>query len=109
MTLLAAAEPFNWNNLILVILAVLAAYERWQSQKRSAILKDVSNKVEIIHKETNSMKDALVASTDKAARAEGKQEERNEERIRQGMKPAEVVVVNSPEEPLPVEQVKKKP
>jgi len=31
-------------------------------------------------KNTNSMKDALVASTAKAAKAEGKQEERDEQR-----------------------------
>ncbi len=34
-------------------------------------LEDVAAKVEIVHKATNSIKDELVAATDKAARAEG--------------------------------------
>ncbi len=32
---------------------------------------DVASKVEVVHKATNSLKDELVISTDKAARAEG--------------------------------------
>jgi hypothetical protein len=60
-----------------VITSLAVAYNIWQTWH-------VKENVKIIEKATNSMKDALVAATDKAARAEGTatglEQGRNEER-----------------------------
>lgn len=99
----ATSDPFNWNALVTLAMAILLAWNTYRSQKRDkemaeaklaqreatlaqqetkAVVEKVAEKVEVIHKETNSMKDALVTVTAKAARAEGREEERTEERAR---------------------------
>ena len=51
--------------------ACVLAFNCWQSYRNGQKANKIAENVQIIEKATNSMKDALVAATDKAARAEG--------------------------------------
>lgn len=66
------------NTYMLLAIAVfnaIAAYFSWQAKQIVTQAKDVvvatQSVIQVLEKNTNSIKDALVASTDKAARAEG--------------------------------------
>lgn len=99
---LAAIEPFNWNNLVTLLIAVLVAWNTYRSQKRD-------KKVDVLSEHVNGMKDALVTAVKVASKAEGKQEERDEERhrVEARLLPTEVVVVNEPSAPIPTNVIKK--
>lgn len=67
-----------YNNLVLLGIGVIAAFNAWQSTKTQKISQEaleISRKTEI---NTNSMKDALVAATKLASHAEGLAEGRVE-------------------------------
>lgn len=90
--------------LFIAVLNAFTGYLAWRTR----------SDVRVIEKATNSMKDALVAATDVAARAEGKEEGRLEgvaEGARQGQgrvsDPVPVVVVDATN-PLDVVVVDKK-
>ncbi len=84
------SEPFNWNNLVLLIISILSAWTTWRVEQRSKTAKEerktlesVANQVETIHKETNGLTAKLVASEKAISKAEGKIEERAEVADRQ--------------------------
>jgi hypothetical protein len=63
-------SQFEMNIISLLILLVIAALNTY-----TAIINKNTNKtIEVLEKNTNSIKDALVASTAKASLAEGKAE-----------------------------------
>lgn len=122
----AAADPFNWNALVALLTLLVVAWERWSANRREKaqaedrkelkatkeIVEKSAGTLSDIHKETNSMKDALVTVTAKAARAEGKEEERTEERARGekasvSTEPMPVTVVSSPDNPVVVQDISK--
>lgn len=61
------------------IAAIYAIYARRSSLNNLKNISEVKENVSTIEKATNSMKDALVASTDAAARSEGREAGRLEE------------------------------
>ncbi len=69
----------NPDHIIWLIVAGLNTYTAWIAHRTHEVTTAVAEKVEIIKVETNSMKDALVATTDKAARAEGREAGRLQE------------------------------
>jgi hypothetical protein len=54
-----------------LITALTVLFNCWQTWRNSIRAKKIQENVQIIEKSTNSMKDALVASTAKASLAEG--------------------------------------
>lgn len=93
--LIAAIEPsaqvalIGLASLIVTTIGTLiAAWIALQHAKLSKAVKVVEEKVQTVEKNTNSMKDALVASTAKASHAEGIIQEKAAETIRK----AEIVI-----------------
>jgi hypothetical protein len=61
----------NWNDLVLVIVAVLSAFTAFMNFRTQQLTQDIK-------KHTNSMMTALVKSEKKTSHAEGLQEGRDE-------------------------------
>lgn len=75
-------SPDILNSLVLLGIAafnVITAYLAWRTH---VAVQDASDNIQKIETATNSMKDALVDKTDRAARAEGKEEGRIQEEAR---------------------------
>lgn len=64
----------NLNTLLIFGVALFNCITAYLGYLSHQAIKEVGKNVAIIEKATNSMKDALVASTDKAARSEGRAE-----------------------------------
>lgn len=132
MSILAVTEPFNWNNVFMFLIAAIAAWTHWRQEQRTKEARAeakrreekreedrkqmaaVATVVAKVAEQTDGINKQLVAAEKIISRAEGKKEERAEVAERAAVadilaKPAEVIVVNAPTDPLPVEQVKKKP
>ncbi len=72
---LAAADAFNWNNLVTLMIAILVAWNTYQSKKRDKKISEVSERV-------NGLTKKLVDAEKIISKAEGKIEERAEEAAR---------------------------
>lgn len=66
------------NTVALIAVALINAYVAYQAKKTRSLASETKNIAEQTEKNTNSMKDALVASTKLASHAEGKEEGRIE-------------------------------
>ena len=69
----------NPDHVVWLVVALINAYTAWISFRTHEATVKVAENVQVIEKATNSMKDALVASTQKAAFAEGKESGRLQE------------------------------
>ena len=67
----------DYNLMLILFIAVLNAYTAWMTQQQKKT-------IALLEKNTNSIKDALVASTAKASLAEGKVAGRAEARQEDG-------------------------
>ena len=98
----------KWNGLIFLAVAIINGYTAWAVNRAHAIAAQTMSDVHHIEKATNSMKDALVAATDKAARSEGMAAGRAQEKSIGDQKAAQVaqgvasmVISKSTPPPLP--------
>jgi hypothetical protein len=64
-------DPNVINNIILAVVAISNMVTAFLAYKNHQAVQDVKKDIATVEKATNSMKDALVAATDKASRAEG--------------------------------------
>ncbi len=67
----AASDSAERGRQTAVAVATVKNTLQAENAVQTAKLEEVANKVEIVHKATNSLTDALVAATDRAARSEG--------------------------------------
>ena len=70
--------PLDWNQLILLGVVAFQAVNGVVSFITFLMARTTAADIAIVKHETNSMKDALVAATAKASKAEGKEEQRLE-------------------------------
>jgi hypothetical protein len=82
----------KWNSLILLAVALVNGYTAWAASRAHTIAVQTAVDVHAIEKATNSMKDALVAATDMAAHAKGKEEGRLQEQALGERKAADVAL-----------------
>lgn len=111
------AEPFNWNNLVLCILALVSAWTAYRVEQRakSAKLEEEKRKedrekleklsatVDKVSEQTDGINAKLVAAEKAISKDEGKKEERAEVAERAATaqdSPALVKILSSPEDPV---------
>lgn len=120
------AQPFDWNNLVILILALVSAWTAYRVEQRakSAKLEEqkreadrekliaLSATVEKVSEQTDGINQKLVAAEKAISKDEGKKEERAEVAERAATastlpEPALVKIVSSPEEPVIVKPTSK--
>ena len=87
----------DWNTVALVVVALLNVYSARLMRQSKSTIDQSAKTIDLLEKNTNSIKDALVASTAKASKLEGRAEQRDETEAAKGSsEPIKVDIVKIP-------------